>query len=101
MAWYMGNPLSQTLFTSFYLDRMLWPQPRTLEDAKFDRDKRAAQENGLIHVLLRAYCVGLIKTCDLAHRTIGAEQYYEVSCYILQSHEQSLPFHYCMQSTDL
>ena len=101
MAWYMGNPLSQTLFTSFYLDRMLWPQPKSLEDAKFARDKSATGGNGLIHVLLRAYCVGLIKTCDLAHRTIGGEQYYEVSCFTLQSHEQNPLFHYCSQLTDL
>lgn len=101
MAWYMGNPLSQTLFTSFYLDRMLWPQPKSLEDANFARDKRAARENGLIDVLLRAYCVGLIKTCDLAHRTIGGEQYYEVSYHTPQPHEQSPPFYYCLQFTDL
>lgn len=79
MAWQMGNPLSQTLFTSFYLDRMLWPQPKTLDQARFDRDNRAAPGNEALHVVLRAYCLGMIKSCDFVHRTIGKEQYYEVS----------------------
>ena len=79
MAWHMGNPLSQTLFTSFYLDRMLWPEPKTLDDARFDRDRLAPPGNEMIHTVLRAYCLGLVKCCDFVHRTIGKEQYYEVS----------------------
>ena len=78
MAWQMGNPLSQTLFISFYLDRMLWPEPKTLDQARFDRDNRAASGNEMVHVVLRAYCLGVIKSCDLVHRTISSELYYEV-----------------------
>lgn len=98
MAWQMGNPLSQTLFTSFYLDRMLWPEPKTLDQARFDRNKPAVPGNELVHVVLRAYCVGLIKSCDLVHRTISREQYYEVcGTNIIRSEPRliynSFPYH--------
>lgn len=73
----MGHPLSQTLFTSLYIDQLLWPEPKTLEQARFDRGE-VPQGNKLLHVVLRAYCLGLIKTCDFVHRRISKEHYYEV-----------------------
>lgn len=78
MAWHMGNPLSQTLFTSFYLDRMLWPVPKSIDEARFIRDKPNDPGNELVHLILRSYCLGLVKTCDFVHRTVGNEHYYEV-----------------------
>lgn len=78
MAWHMGHPLSQSLFTSLYLDRLLWPEPKTLERARFDRDWEPGPGNEMLHVVLRAYCLGLIKTCDYVHRRISTEHYYEV-----------------------
>ncbi len=77
MAWHMGSPLSQSLFTSLYLDRLLWPEPKTLEQARFDRDG-VPQGNKLLHLVLRAYSLGLIKTCDFVHRKISTEHFYEV-----------------------
>lgn len=81
----MGHPLSQTLFTSIYLDRLLWPVARSLEKARFireDHNKAAPKEgddgNGLVSVVLRAYCVALVKACDLVHARVSAEYYYEV-----------------------
>lgn len=79
MAWHMGSPLSQSLFTSLYLDRMLWPEPKSLEDARFERDETPGPGNKLVHLVLRAYCLGLLKTCDFVHRKICSEHYYEVS----------------------
>lgn len=78
MAWHMGNPLSQTLFTSFYLDHLLWPEPKSLEEAKFDRDKPNSSEKGLVDLVLRAYCLALLKSCNFVHQTISKEHYYEV-----------------------
>lgn len=79
MAWHMGYPLSQTLFTSLYIDRLLWPEPKTLEQARFDRDNTHKKKNQLLHVVLRAYCLALIKACDFVHNRISTEHYYEVS----------------------
>lgn len=78
MAWHMGHPLSQTLFTSFYIDRLLWPEPKTLDHAHFYRASKPDLENSPTSFVLRAYCLGLVKTCDFVHRRIGTEHYYEV-----------------------
>ena len=77
MAWHMGHPLSQTLFTSLYIDRLLWPEPKTLDQAGFERNT-IPEGNAMLHVILRAFCLGLIKTCDYVHRRITTEHFYEV-----------------------
>lgn len=79
----MGHPLSQSLFTSAYIDRLLWPDPKTLEQARFERDKTPGPGNKLLHLVLRAYCLGLVKTCDFVRRRIMSEHYYEVSPLLL------------------
>ena len=78
MAWHMGNPLSQTLFTSLYIDRLLWPEPKTINEASFNRNGLPADSNPLVHTVLRAYCLALIKTCGFVHNRISQETYYEV-----------------------
>jgi hypothetical protein len=80
MAWHMGHPLSQTLFTSLYLDKLLWPVPRILEDTHFGRGRVSGEETGseLVHIVLRAYCLGLVKCCDFVHTRVTAEFFYEV-----------------------
>lgn len=98
MAWHMGNPLSQTLFTSFYLDRMLWPQPKSIDEARFDRDKPNDPGSELVYLILRAYCLGLIKTCDFVHRTIGNEHYYEVG-HSVRCVFSALPGSHCPNQT--
>ena len=75
----MGYPLSQCLFTSAYIDRLLWPNPKILEQARFVRDNTPGPGNKLLHLVLRAYCLGLIKSCDFVRRRIMSEHYYEVS----------------------
>lgn len=86
MAWHKGHPLSQSLFSSSYIDRLLWPEPKALREACFVRDGKTAQENQLLHLVLRAYCLALLKTCDFVLGTIGKEHYYEVSLFaILES----------------
>ena len=78
MAWHMGFPLSQCLFTSHYIDRLLWPEPKSLDEARFDRGKKPAKGNKLLHIVLRAYCLSLIKTCDFVHRRLSTEKLFEV-----------------------
>ena len=77
MAWHMGNPLSQTLFTSLYIDKLLWPAPKTLENASFTKDAQTF-EHGLLNTVLRSYCLALIKTCGIVHQIMNREYYSEV-----------------------
>ncbi|OKL55867.1 hypothetical protein UA08_08865 [Talaromyces atroroseus] len=90
MAWHMGHPLSQTLFTSIYLDKLLWPVPKSFDEYNFHRgDAEARLENErklpLVHLVLRAYCLGLVKACDLVNKRITHEYFYEVGSNVFVS----------------
>lgn len=86
----MGHPLSQSLFTSAYIDRLLWPDPKTLEQARFERDKTPGPGNKLLHLVLRAYCLGLVKTCDFVRRRIMSEHYYEEEDFVVSLYHRRL-----------
>lgn len=90
MAWHMGHPLSTSLFTSYHIDRLLWPEPRTLDDVCFDRSKAANSGNEMLHIVLRAYCIGLIKCCNFVHRRIGTEHYYEEEDFVSNLYNRTL-----------
>ncbi|KAJ5543567.1 NatC N(alpha)-terminal acetyltransferase Mak10 subunit [Penicillium sp. DV-2018c] len=87
VAWHKGHPLSQTLFTSIYLDKLLWPVPRTMEDARFDRDP---SDSPLINLVLRAYCLSLVKACDFVHGRVSTEYYYEEEDFVSQLYNRNL-----------
>jgi hypothetical protein len=74
----MGYPLSQTLFTSLYIDRILMPAPLSLEHTLFDKSESSSDMEPLELQVLRAYCLGLIKTCWFVNTRVKAEHFYEV-----------------------
>jgi len=85
MAWHLGYPLSQTLLTNVYIEALLNPEPKTIEEADFVRPS-SGSERGVnapprdpMLTVLRAYCLGLIKTCWYVVDRIRYEHYYEVS----------------------
>lgn len=79
MAWHLGYPLSQTLFTSVYIEKMLQPVPETIEAADFIRDRAANTRRDPMHGALRAYCLGLLKACGHVNERIKYEHSYEVN----------------------
>ena len=79
MAWHMGHPLSQSVFSSFYIDKLLWPEPKTLEEVRFDREGKSGDGNPIVHLVLRAYCVALIKACGFVYHTICSQHFHEAS----------------------
>lgn len=85
MAWHMGHPLAQTIFTSLYIDRLLHPSPTSLDETLFDRIESCDAEEPLMLQVLRAYCLGLIKTCWYVNNRIRSEIFYEVFVYFSQS----------------
>ncbi|EXJ91455.1 hypothetical protein A1O3_00003 [Capronia epimyces CBS 606.96] len=91
VAWHMGYPLSQTLFTSVHIERLLWPVPRQLTDARFDRgDPVATRPPSLILDVFQPYCIGLIKCCDLVLSMITSEHYYEEEDFATQIYNRPL-----------
>ena len=78
MAWHLGYPLSQTLFTSVYVEKILMPPPHTIQDANFIRSADPTSPIPATLVILRAYCLGMLKACGHVNDRIKNEVYYEV-----------------------
>jgi hypothetical protein len=53
-----------------------------MEDARFDR---VPSDSPLVSLVLRAYCLALVKACDLVHARVATEYYYEVSRLVSQA----------------
>ncbi|KAK4130310.1 Mak10-domain-containing protein, partial [Trichocladium antarcticum] len=90
MAWHLGYPLSQTVFTSVYIDRMLEPEPTSLEEADFVRDRPAGVPRDPMLGVLRAYCLGLLKACCYVNEQIKFEHYYEEEDFVTNTYHRSL-----------
>ncbi|KAI8943707.1 hypothetical protein NX059_001688 [Plenodomus lindquistii] len=91
MAWHTGYPLSQTLFTSMYIDKLLWPEVKVLEQAQFYRgnisdDKRP----GPLLEVLRAYCLAVIKGCDFVIAKITSRDYFEEEDFCTNTYNRVL-----------
>ncbi len=78
MAWHLGYPLSQTLFTSLYVEAMLMPQPNTIDEADFHRGAIDGADKAPMRAILRAYCLGMLKGCYFVNERIPREHFYEV-----------------------
>jgi hypothetical protein len=89
MAWHQGYALSQTLFTSLHMYSLLAPYYRPLTAILFS-SKRASPENPdpLISSILRAFCLGIIKSCDAVIQEITSEHYYEEEDFVTQTFTQ-------------
>ncbi|KAH7073635.1 amino-acid N-acetyltransferas-like protein subunit Mak10 [Paraphoma chrysanthemicola] len=91
MAWHTGYPLSQTLFTSVYMDKLLWPEIRTLEQAQFYRDGVDDERRpGPLLQVLRAYCLALIKGCDFVIAKIIGRDYFEEEDFCTHTYNRVL-----------
>ena len=91
MAWHQGYPLSQTVLSSVYIDKLLWPDPKSLQDANFDRRSQVQPgSNQLVHIVLRAYCLGVVKCCDHVLRKITSGHYYEEEDFATHTYNRDL-----------
>ncbi|KAL6172532.1 N-alpha-acetyltransferase [Exserohilum turcicum] len=91
MAWHTGYPLSQTLFTSVYIDKLLWPETKILEDAQFYRGEILHERRpGPLLEVLRAYCLALIKGCDFVIAKITGRDYFEEEDFCTHTYNRVL-----------
>lgn len=82
MSWHLGYPLSQTVFTSVYVEALMQPDPRGVEEATFVRGQASNSTEPMLQVL-RAYCLGMLKACGYVNERVRSEHSYEVwSCPI-------------------
>jgi hypothetical protein len=91
MAWHTGYPLSQTLFTSVYIDKLLWPDTRALEEAQFYRGEIEDERRpGPLLQVLRAYCLALVKGCDFVIAKITSRDYFEEEDFCTHTYNRGL-----------
>ncbi|APA05992.1 hypothetical protein sscle_01g007620 [Sclerotinia sclerotiorum 1980 UF-70] len=90
MAWHMGHPLAQTIFTSLYIDRILYPSPLSLDETFFDKSKSCSEDEHLMLQVLRAYCLGLIKTCWYVNNRVRSEHFYEEEDFATHTFHRNL-----------
>ncbi|KAL2265163.1 hypothetical protein VTJ83DRAFT_6263 [Remersonia thermophila] len=90
VAWHLGYPLSQTLFTSVYVEKMAQAPPPTLQDADFLQDRPAGSPRDPMQAVLRAYCLGLLKSCHYVNERIKQEHSYEEEDFVTNTYSRSL-----------
>ena len=83
IIWHDGYPLSQTIFTSLHIDQLISPSnsaPYFLasKGQSFEED----QGGRLVHSVLRAFCIGLIKICAQVLSVIQSQNYYEEEDFV-------------------
>lgn len=92
MSWHEGYPLSQTLFTSLHLNNLLSSDNKPLDKLLLHTSQYDKSEPGytLATKVLRAYCLGIAKSCDLVIREILSEHYYEEEDFVTQTFTRDL-----------
>ncbi|KAE8441549.1 hypothetical protein EG329_004857 [Mollisiaceae sp. DMI_Dod_QoI] len=90
MAWHIGHPLAQTIFTSLYIDRLLSPHPQSIQETYFDKRRNSVTDEPITLRVLRAYCLGLIKTCFYVDNRVKAEHFYEEEDFVTHTFNRSL-----------
>ncbi|KAF4510813.1 hypothetical protein G6O67_002676 [Ophiocordyceps sinensis] len=90
MSWHMGYPLSQTLFTSVYVEALLMPSPLGIQEAKFVRRVYDDANQQPMLQVLRAYCLGMLKACGYVNERIKSEHFYEEEDFVTNTYSRSL-----------
>ncbi|KAH0013495.1 Mak10-domain-containing protein, partial [Aureobasidium melanogenum] len=89
MAWHQGYALSQTLFTSLHMYSLSTPYFRPLNAIVFNPKRTSPEQpDPLISSVLRAFCLGIIKSCDAVIQEITSEHYYEEEDFVTQTFTQ-------------
>ncbi|KAI5926060.1 Mak10 subunit, NatC N-terminal acetyltransferase-domain-containing protein [Camillea tinctor] len=90
MAWHLGYPLSQTLLTSVYVESLMNPRPTSIDEANFTRDPEICEKQPVLLFVLRAYCLGMLKSCYLVNQLVKDELYYEEEDFVTNTYDRTL-----------
>ncbi|KAF1834626.1 Mak10-domain-containing protein [Decorospora gaudefroyi] len=77
MAWHTGYPLSQTLFTSVHIVKLVWTEATVLGPQFYRGEIPEHRRPGPLLEVLRAYCLAVIKGCDFVIAKITGRDYFE------------------------
>ncbi|KYK55707.1 Mak10 subunit, NatC N-terminal acetyltransferase [Drechmeria coniospora] len=90
MSWHLGYPLSQTVFTSVYVEALLMPSPHSTNEATFVREPDGAATEQPMLLVLRAYCLAMLKACNHVNERIKSEHYYEEEDFVTNTYHRTL-----------
>ncbi|KHO01969.1 Mak10 subunit, NatC N(alpha)-terminal acetyltransferase [Metarhizium album ARSEF 1941] len=90
MAWHLGYPLSQTIFTSVYVEALLMPEPGSIRQAEFVRNRSQEVKQEPLLDILRAYCLGMLKACGHVNERIKSEHFYEEEDFVPNTYNRTL-----------
>lgn len=84
IIWLDGYPLSQTIYTSLHIDRLLSPDKVHKDSFYTGRQipPTSSNEDFLVHDILRAYCIALVKCCQLALHLVQSQNFYEEEDFV-------------------
>lgn len=89
-AWHQGWPLSQTLFTSLHIDNLLSHNQTHNNVPLFPPTKVSLPPSDILQIVLRAYCFGVVKSCDMVIELIVSQHYYEDEDFVSQTYNRGL-----------
>ncbi|KAJ3482121.1 hypothetical protein NLG97_g7649 [Lecanicillium saksenae] len=90
ISWHLGYPLSQTLFTSVYVEALSMPDPVNISEAQFVRSSKSENKTEPMLQILRAYCLGMLKGCSYVNERIKLEHYYEEEDFVTNTYNRTL-----------
>ncbi|KAI0397142.1 Mak10-domain-containing protein [Xylariaceae sp. FL0594] len=93
MAWHLGYPPAQTLLTSVYVEALTNPAPKHVDQVHLSRassEQSGEVEEPPLLFILRAYCAGLLKTCDMVNAIMADELFYEEEDFVRNTCDRSL-----------
>jgi len=84
VAWHEGYPLSQTVFTSLHIDRLLSPDNGMPYNFSIDpeEDIPSGIKYQLTHNILRACCIAVIKCCQFVLFAVQSQHFYEEEDFV-------------------
>ncbi|KAF2716425.1 Mak10-domain-containing protein [Polychaeton citri CBS 116435] len=86
MAWHEGHPLSQTLFRSLHIDRLLSPENRYpytfFEDQKDQKRTDLNDGESITHKVVRAYCLSLVKAMECVLELMQTQSWYDEEDFV-------------------
>jgi len=74
-----------------YIDKLLYPEPKTVEEAQFYRgDVPHGKSPDVLLEVLRAYCLALVKCCDFVIAKITGRDYFEEEDFCTHTYNRVL-----------
>ncbi|KAK9324711.1 Mak10 subunit, NatC N-terminal acetyltransferase-domain-containing protein [Lipomyces orientalis] len=97
MSWHTGGALSQTVFTCLYVEQALNNFNGSVSSAHFGDESNDLPlpseedlESVFVHVVLRQFVLGIVKTCDLSRRRLQCNEILEDEDIVTQTYSLDL-----------